>query len=76
MTKKVQDTASQIPRDAAQRRYCTFCEAIIPEFSEQGPVKVGGFRAFFAEWHRFAPICPTADASRTFGMRRENSIFK
>jgi hypothetical protein len=32
--------------------------------------------AFFAEWHRFPPIFPTADASRTFGMRRENSSFK
>jgi hypothetical protein len=29
--------------------------------------------AFFAEWHRFPPICPTADASSTFGMIRENS---
>jgi hypothetical protein len=32
--------------------------------------------AFFAEWHRFAPIFPTADASPTFGMRRENSSVK
>jgi hypothetical protein len=28
--------------------------------------------AFFAEWHRFPPIFPTADASPTFGMTREN----
>jgi hypothetical protein len=27
--------------------------------------------AFFAEWHRFAPIFPTADASPTFGMTRK-----
>jgi hypothetical protein len=32
--------------------------------------------AFFAEWHRFAPIFPTADALPTFSMTRENSSFK
>ena len=32
--------------------------------------------ALFAEWHRFPPIFPTADASPTFGMRRENSSAK
>jgi hypothetical protein len=32
--------------------------------------------AFFAEWHRFAPIFQTADASPTLGMRRENSSVK
>jgi hypothetical protein len=31
---------------------------------------------FFAEWHRFAPIFPTADASPTLGMTRENSSVK
>jgi len=31
---------------------------------------------FFAEWHRFAPISPTADASPRFGMTRENSSVK
>jgi hypothetical protein len=31
---------------------------------------------FFAEWHRFPAIFPTADASLTFGMTRENSSVK
>jgi hypothetical protein len=30
--------------------------------------------AFFAEWHRFAPIFPTADASPT--VRHETGKFK
>ena len=32
--------------------------------------------AFFAEWHCFAPIFPTVDASPTFCMTRENSSVK
>jgi hypothetical protein len=32
--------------------------------------------AFFAEWHRFPPIFPTADSSLTLGMTRENSNVK
>ena len=31
--------------------------------------------AFFAEWHRFPPIFPTADASPTFGMTREKGVI-
>jgi hypothetical protein len=27
--------------------------------------------AFFAEWHRFPPIFPTADASQAFGMTQK-----
>jgi hypothetical protein len=27
--------------------------------------------AFFAEWHRFAPILPTADSSLALGMTLE-----
>jgi hypothetical protein len=42
----------------------------------QNSVKVGGSVTFFVEWHRFAPIFPTADASRTFAMTRENSSVK
>ena len=45
-------------------------------FVIRGSVKVGDSVSFFAEWRRFAPIFPTADASPAFGMRRENSSVK
>jgi hypothetical protein len=45
-------------------------------FPDRAPSKSRVPSLFFAEWHRFAPIFPTADASPTFGMRRENSNVK
>jgi hypothetical protein len=48
----------------------------VSRIGSPGPRQSRRFRHFFAEWHRFAPIFPTADASLTFGMRRENSSVK